>query len=63
MEDVDFVPLAIYIDYSKGNKPDLLISIGDSINVNSKKEKKEITSLFEESVHHLLIDIKSKLNQ
>lgn len=61
-DGIDFVPVAFYIDHSKGHKPDLYISIGDPVNDYSLVEKKELNNLFEESVHHLLIDIKSKLN-
>ncbi|MBO6524267.1 MAG: lysophospholipid acyltransferase family protein [Balneolaceae bacterium] len=62
MEGVDFVPVAFYIDHSKANKPDLYISIGEKVNGYSLMEKPDINSLFEESVHNLLVQIKLKLN-
>lgn len=62
MEDIDFVPIAFYIDHSKGNKPDLYISIGESVNGYSLIERSEINNLFEDSIHKLLNTIKTKLN-
>lgn len=62
LDSIDFVPVAFYIDHSKSNKPDLYISIGKSVNRNSLMGKPETKTLFEESIHNLLIQIKSKLN-
>ncbi len=62
MEDVDFVPVAFYIDHSKSNKPDLYIFIGKVINADSLMGKSKLNTLFEESVYNLLSQIKSKLN-
>ncbi|MEQ9310608.1 MAG: lysophospholipid acyltransferase family protein [Balneolaceae bacterium] len=61
MEDIDFVPIAFYIDYSKGNKPDLYISIGKCLNHNLLTEYNSLTNYFEESVHQLLMNIRSQI--
>ena len=62
MEDVDFVPVAFYIDHSKSNKPDLYISIGEVVNRDSLMEKHKLNSVFEESTYKLLANIKSGLS-
>ena len=61
MEGVDFVPIAFYIDYSKSNKPDLFISIGESVKPDKSLTKNELTHKFEESIQSLMIGIKSTL--
>lgn len=61
IKEVDFVPIAFYIDHSKGNKPDLYISIGNVVNHDSLMVHDDLNKLFEVSVHNLLIKIKSKL--
>ncbi|MFV1884981.1 MAG: hypothetical protein ACMZ7B_10875 [Balneola sp.] len=61
MEQVDFVPVAFYIDHSKSNKPDLYISIGEVVNRDSLMEKHKLNSVFEESTYKLLANIKSGL--
>lgn len=61
-EGVDFVPVAFYIDHSKGDKPDLYIAIGDVVNYDSLIGNRDLNRLFEESVFDLLSDIKLKLH-
>ena len=60
-DDLDFVPIAFYIDYSKSNKPDLYISIGESVNPIKSLNKKEMTHLFEASIHSLITAIHSTI--
>ena len=61
IDGVDFVPIAFFIDHTKANKPDLYISIGESVNPNKKMNKNELTYLFEESLYHLKNEIQSNL--
>ncbi len=57
--DVDVVPIALYIDYSQSNKPDLYISIGNSLNPDKSLPKKELTEYFQEEIHEALGKLKS----
>lgn len=57
LEEVDFVPIAFYIDHSKHHKPDLHISIGESFHPDNKLSKNELTYLFELQIDSLLQDI------
>lgn len=58
-ENVDFVPVAFYIDHSKANKPDLFISIGKSVKSDKALAKKELTNNFEAQLYTLLNKIRS----
>ena len=59
MDGIDYVPVALYIDYSKSNKPDLFISIGKSVKPNKSLTKSELTNIFELEIHDLLSALKS----
>ncbi len=61
MDDVDFVPVAFYIDYSRSNKPDLYISIGDVVNGYSLMVNSDLNTRFEKLVQDLLAKIKSEV--
>lgn len=61
LDSVDFVPVAFYIDHSRDNKPDLHISIGESVNRYSLTDKEELTSQLEESLHRILSKLKKDL--
>lgn len=58
--EVDFVPVAIFIDHSKGNKPELHIKIGSNVKPDKSMESKRLTTLFEESLQMLLTEVKDK---
>ncbi len=60
-EHIDFVPVAIYIDHSKGNKPDLIISIGNEVDYDKELSKNELTMLFEDSILKELNKLKETL--
>ena len=55
-EGVDFVPITFQIDYSKGSKPDLYISIGKSVNHDKTLSRNELTILFEQDVNSLIVN-------
>ncbi len=61
MDEIDFVPIVFYIDNSKSDKPDLYISIGESVNRDLVKNKSELTSVFEIKIHALLASLKSNI--
>lgn len=58
-EHVHYVPIAIYIDHSKGSKPDLIISIGNSVNYDKELSNNELTYLFENSIFQELDKLKA----
>ena len=60
--DIDFVPIAFYIDHSKHHKPDLYISIGESVLPNKTLSKKELTKEFELKLTSLLTQIRADIH-
>lgn len=61
LEEVDFVPIAFYIDYSKHHKPDLHISIGESVHPDNQLNKNELTHYFETQIHIQLNNIQQSI--
>ncbi len=59
IDAVDFVPIAFFIHHSKADKPDLYISIGESVKPNKSLNKNELTNNFEESIQSVMTGIKS----
>ena len=51
---VDFVPIAFYIEHLKHSKPELHISIGESVQPDKKLSKKDLTYFFEIKTQELL---------
>lgn len=49
-EAVDFVPMGIYIDHSKYNKPELNIYIGNSVNLDKTLSRNKLTELFKKNL-------------
>lgn len=58
-ESIDFVPIAIYIDYSSSSKPTLQIKTGTPIKADKKCSKQELTTIFEEEVHRILSTLRN----
>lgn len=56
---VDYVPIAFYIDHSKTDKPDLNISIRESVKPDKNLNKNELTKFFETESHALIGEIKN----
>lgn len=59
MEDVDYVPIAFYIDYSKSNKPNLYISVGKSVDAPNSLTRNELKSLFQDKLEAQMNKIES----
>ena len=57
-EDVDFVPIAIYSHNLRSSKPELYLSIGESVDHVKSLSKNELTVLFEHDVYKLLSDVR-----
>lgn len=60
LDGVDFVPVAFYIDHSKANKPDLFISIGESVVLDKSLSKSELTNSFEDDLYTLQMNLKHR---
>lgn len=54
-EKIDFVPIAIYTHMLRSSKPELYLSIGDSVNHSNSLNKKELTYLFQQDLHRILL--------
>lgn len=63
IDGVDFVPIAFYIDFSKGSKPDLYISIGKLVNDHKLLDKNVLTDNFEKILLKEMQKIKSTIFQ
>lgn len=50
-EDIDFVPIGLFIDHSKQSKPDFNIYIGKSVNYDKQLHRSELTDLFERDLN------------
>lgn len=50
-EDIDFVPIGLFIDHSKQSKPDFNIYIGNSVNYDKQLHRSELTDLFERDLN------------
>ena len=53
--NVDFVPIAFYTHNFSASKPELYIQVGNPITCDHNLSKSELTNLFENEVHNLLI--------
>jgi|TARA_R100000005_G_C4998913_1_gene205555 1-acyl-sn-glycerol-3-phosphate acyltransferase len=52
-EQVDFVPIHIYAHFMNGSKPELYLSIGESVNHDKSLSRNELTKLFEEDIQQI----------
>lgn len=52
-ENVDYVPIHIYAHFLRSSKPELYLSIGESVNHVKSKSRNELTSLFETDIQRL----------
>lgn len=57
-EDVDFVPIAIYSHNLRSSKPELYVTIGESVEHDNSLSKNELTSLLEHDIHQLLSEVR-----
>lgn len=61
MQDTDFVPIAIHIDQTKNSKPDLHISVGESVKLYNLMDKKELTVELRTILDRELVELSSQL--
>lgn len=61
--EIDFVPVAVHIDYSKQSKPELYLSVGEAINIDKTASKQELTTQFEHSLNTLLGELIGRIYQ
>lgn len=59
LEDVDFVPIAIYSHNLRSSKPELYLSIGESVDHDKQLSKSELTKLFQQDLHQILTEIRT----
>lgn len=52
-QDVDFVPIHIYAHFIRSSKPELYISIGESVNHDKSLDRNKLTELFEADIYQL----------
>ena len=59
-QDTDVVPIGIYFNYAKSDKPELFIKIGDSVEYKSDDNTESLNALFEQHLMKLLTEIKEE---
>lgn len=52
-EHVDFVPVHIYAHFMNSSKPELYLSIGESVNHDKSLSRSELTKLFENDIQQI----------
>ncbi len=52
-KQIDFVPIHIYAHFLRSSKPELYISIGESVNHDKSMSRNELTKLFESDIQRL----------
>lgn len=54
LDDIDFVPIAIYCHTLRSSKPELYLSIGNSVDHDKSLSKNELTVLFQQDLHRII---------
>lgn len=54
-ENIDFVPIAIYIHTLRNSKPELYISIGNLVDHDNSLGRNELSELFQQDIHRILL--------
>jgi len=62
-ESIDFVPIALNIDYSKASKPEFNIYIGKSVNPDKTLDRKELSNLFKEELDKIIVKARGMNHQ
>lgn len=57
-EDVDYVPIAIYSHHLRSSKPELYLSIGESVDHDNLLSINDLTELLEQDIHQLLLEVR-----
>lgn len=55
LDEIDFIPIAIYSHTLRSSKPELYASIGKSSDHDKSLSKSELTELFEQDLHRIII--------
>lgn len=55
LDDIDFVPITIYSHTLRSSKPELYLSIGSSTVYDKLLSKNELTELFQEDLHRIIL--------
>lgn len=61
--EVDFVPVAIHIDYSKQSKPELHLRVGSPVKIEETCSKTGLTEEFEQELNKLLFQLTQEIYQ
>lgn len=59
LDEVDFVPVAIYTPTFRASKPELFLHVGKPVKIENGLNRKQITSVFEDALHKLLQETES----
>lgn len=55
--DVDVVPIGIYIDHTKSDKPELFLKIGNALEFDASKDAESLNNFFEVKLSELLNEL------
>ncbi|MFP8488462.1 lysophospholipid acyltransferase family protein [Gracilimonas sp. Q87] len=59
VEEIDFVPIGIYMHSFRSAKPELYISIGDTVDYDNQLNNNELNNLFEHDMQQILAHIRA----
>lgn len=54
-DNIDFVPIAIYIHLLRSSKPELYISIGNSVNHDKSLDRSNLNELLQQDLHRIIL--------
>lgn len=55
-EEIDFVPIGIYMHTLRSSKAELYLSIGKSVNHDKQLNRNRLNELFQQDLHRLLLE-------
>lgn len=55
-EDVEYVPIHIYSHFLRSSKPELYLSIGESVNHDKSLGRNKLTELFKQDIQQLILE-------
>lgn len=55
--DVDVVPIGIFIDHAKSDKPELFLKIGNPLRFDSSEDSEKLNHFFEDKLSDLLSEL------
>lgn len=54
-DEIDYVPVAIYSHTLRSSKPELYLSIGNSVDHSKQLDRNKLTELFQKDLHRILV--------